>query len=347
MKSDLGGDVLIVANPGTGKTTALANRVAELLAEGAKEEDILCITFTEKAANEMKERIASVVKEKGLKSVKPHKIDVHTFHSYAYSYLQDHGETGELAGNNFIRYSIFRSFEKNKAFNYGKDYLIGEIVPKCENAIRYLKSFGILPKDIDMGEAGKVLAKVYNEEEITNVTEEEITKFLEYFVDAFKDYETEKDADGKYIDYNDMLLHFIKKYDKSAKHYKFVLVDELQDVNELEAAIAVNSGDSLFLVGDRKQAIFGFQGGGVRNFAELMKRKGMRKETKTLNYRSFQEILDYSKTHFLSNTADKSYDEELKGLAASKKGKGKVCVITSKDPEKAAIAKLIDLISRG
>jgi DNA helicase-2/ATP-dependent DNA helicase PcrA len=346
MRADLTDDVLIIANPGTGKTTALATRVAELLAEGAKEEDILCITFTEKAAQEMKNKIASVVKDKKLTHAKPHKIDVHTFHSYAYSYLQDHGEPSDHAGNNVIRYSIFKSFEKNKAFNYGKEYLISEIVPKCENAIRYLKSFGILPGDIDIKEAGKILAMVYKEEEISNVTEEEISKFMGYFVDAFKDYETEKDTEGKYIDYNDMLLHFIKKYDKSAKHYKFVLVDELQDVNELEAEIAVNSGDSLFLVGDRKQAIFGFQGGGVRNFKEFMKRKGMKSETKTLNYRSYQEILDYSKTHFLSNTTDKSYGDELKGLKSSKPGKGKVCVIVSKDPEKAAIAKLTDLLNR-
>ena len=346
MKSELSRDVLIIANPGTGKTTALANRVAELLEEGVKEEDILCITFTEKAAQEMKDKIQSVLKVKGLTNAKPHKIEVHTFHSYAYSYLQDHGEQAELAGNNVIRYSIFKSFEKNKAFNYGRDYLISEIVPKCENAIRYLKSFGILPKDIDMKAAGKELAKVYKEEDITNVTEEEIAKFLEYFVDAFKDYENEKDTGGKYIDYNDMLIHFIQKYDKSVKRYKFVLVDELQDVNELEAAIAVNSGEALFLVGDRKQAIFGFQGGSVGNFADLMKRPGIKKETKTLNYRSYQEILDYSKTHFLTNTQDKSYEDELKGLKSNKTGKGRVCVIVSKDPEKAAIARLIDLVGK-
>ena len=344
-EKDSAQDTLVVANPGTGKTTALAGQVVKLLKEGAKEEDILCITFTTKAAEEMRQRVSRAIRESGI-DAKPQNIDIHTFHSYAFDYLQERGEEREVATNNYTRYSIYRSFKSLEAMNYQDDYIIGEIVPKCENAIRYLKSFGILPEQIRLHEAEKELEKVYEEEEIANISIEENKKFLEYFVNAFSSYEHEKNSSGRYLDYNDMLMEFVKRYDRKARHYKFVLVDELQDVNELEADIAVASGDSLFLVGDRKQAIFGFQGGSVENFRRFIERKGIKKETKTLNYRSLQGILDYSKTHFLANTTDMSYKEELEGLKGKREGEARIRVITSKDQNRAAISRLIDIIEK-
>jgi len=342
--SETGNHTLIIANPGTGKTTELVSRVISLLKEGVKEEKILCITYTQKATEEMRTRIATTIKAEGLvEKFKAEKIAVHTFHSYANSYLQELGDTREIAGNNLIRYSVFRSFMNDEALNYGTDYIISEIVPKSENAIKYLKSFGILPDGIDLKKAAKDLEKIYKDEGITNVTLDENKKFLEYFVKAFSDYEKGKELTGKYMDYNDMLLEFIKKYDNETRHYSFVLVDELQDVNQLEGEIALQSGDTLFLVGDRKQAIFGFQGGSVRNFSEFMKMKGITKRKKSTNYRSFQGILDYSKAHFLANTIDKSYKEELEDLAADRKGKAKVCVINSKNQVNSAVSKLIEL----
>jgi DNA helicase-2/ATP-dependent DNA helicase PcrA len=340
-EGDLGGNTLIIANPGTGKTTSLADRVVDLLKAGIPENEILCITFTTKAMQEMRERIESKIKQAGLKNVRPSEIAVHTFHSYALDYLTSVDRDYQIIGNNVIRYSIYKSFQKSKALNYGNDYIIGEIVPKSENAIRYLKSFGILPERIDMDKARKELEKVYVEEEIGNVSLEENTKFLEYFVDAFKDYERMKPKG--FIDYNDLLIGFVQKHDKSKRHYKHVLVDELQDVNELEAEIAVRSGDSLFLVGDRKQAIFGFQGGSVSNFRKFSL-SSVHKRTLTLNYRSPQRVLDYAKTQFLSSTSDKSYGEELDGLKSEKNAEGEVQVIVSDNPESASIRKAMELL---
>ena len=82
--------------------------------------------------------------------------------------------------------------------------------------------------------------------------------------------------------------------------FEHVLVDEMQDMNEIEAEIATMIAKNLFLVGDAKQAIFGFQGGSVKNFQKFMKTC----ETKflTTNRRSSQQILDYSKQHFLGKT---------------------------------------------
>ena len=329
-------NVLIVANPGTGKTTTLAKRVVELLSEGAKESDILCITFTNKAAREMKERIEEEINDAGI-SAKPYLIDVHTFHSYAYDYLSKMGLSYELAGSNMLRYSVYRSFMSDNAFNYPNSYILDSLVPKTENAIRYVKSFGILPSSIDIGKAEKELESAYNAHPLSNVTFDEVSAFLKYFVNAYDTYEKEKDKAGIYIDYNDMLIKFVQKND-GKKRYRYVLVDELQDLNELEAQIAVLSGDNLFLVGDRKQAIFGFQGGSLGSFRKFESDEGFRKESKVLNYRSLQPILDYSKKHFLSNTGDRSYEKELEGLKSNRKGgNAEVKVFTASKQINAAV----------
>lgn len=338
-------NTLIIANPGTGKTTALAGKVVELLKAGAKEEDILCITFTNKAATEMRSRVDQAIKKSGVKA-KPYLIDIHTFHSYAFDYLGEMGLGYELAGNNMLRYSIFRSFQNDKVFNYTTKYIISDLVPKAENAIRYLKSFGILPEDIALGKAQKELEAAYKADPLDNVTLEETLEFLKYFVNAYKHYEKEKEGLEGFIDYNDVLIKFIKNHD-GKKHYKHVLVDELQDVNELETRIAVLSGEELFLVGDKKQAIFGFQGGSLKNFKNFESMKGMKKETKTLNYRSLQPVLDYSKKHFLMHTADTSYKEELSGLKATRTGGNPEVKVFVAEKQANAAVSLISKIQKG
>jgi DNA helicase-2/ATP-dependent DNA helicase PcrA len=317
---------LIIANPGTGKTTTLAKRVIELVESGVPEKEILCITFTTKATQEMRDRINEIAKSSGL-NIKMHELAIHTFHSYALDYLESIEHEYKVLGNNILRFSIFKTFEKLHAFNYSRDYIVSEIVPKVENAIRYLKSFGILPNSIDIEKADKELEKIYNEEGISNITLEENMKFLEYFKKAYADYESSKPPG--FIDYNDMLIGFIRKYDPKVRHYKHVLVDELQDVNKLEADIAIKSGDVLFLVGDRKQAIFGFQGGSVGNFKMFNSKN---RQTLSKNYRSRQKILDYAKAHFLNNTHDNTYENELKSFGSGM-DEGKVKVVVSDKPE--------------
>ncbi|BCS91064.1 MAG: ATP-dependent DNA helicase Rep [Candidatus Micrarchaeota archaeon] len=322
---------LIIANPGTGKTTMLANKVIELIKRGVSPKDILCITFTTKAAQEMRKRIIDKLKESGIKLDSP--IEVHTFHSYANDYLQEHIGELEVISNNALRFSIYKSLKAEKALYYSEEYIISDIVPKIENAIRYIKSFGILPDEIDMAKAEALVRKIYNEEKISNISEEENVKFLYYFKKAFEDYERFKG--NRFIDYNDMLIKFIKHYDKSKRHYKYVLVDELQDVNTLEAEIAIKSGDELFLVGDRKQAIFGFQGGSTRNF-RVFENSGLAILTLGKNYRSAQRILDYSKAHFIKHVKDKADYKEIEELISGIDG-GEVSIVYSEKPENAAV----------
>ena len=138
-------DTIVISNPGTGKTTTLSLKVVDLLENGAKPEDILCITFTAKAKKEMFDKIFELAQGK-IPDADIMKINLHTFHAFAFDYLTDAGlVSGYIVGNNLLRYSVLQSFIDNKALNYGKGYIIQTLMPKVENAIRYIKNIGITP----------------------------------------------------------------------------------------------------------------------------------------------------------------------------------------------------------
>jgi len=309
-----GEDTIVVSNPGTGKTFTLALKVMELLGNQVEPEDILCITFTEKAKREMFEKIYEMSKGKFPVS-DILKIKIHTFHSFARRYLMEVGLiSGNIIGNNFLRFSILESFVANQALNYSKGHIISDVVPKVENAIRYMKNFGITPDKIDPDDAEDKLEKLHDEER-SSFTMSEMKAFLRYFVEAYKHYE---DSKTDMVDFSDILLTFIDKF-RGVK-IPYVLVDEMQDMNKTEAEMVKKVvGKKLFLVGDAKQAIFGFQGGSIKNFEDFT--QTCKRMFLSENWRSTQEILDYSKNYFLGSTQQRTnYEKELENFSSSKKG---------------------------
>ena len=310
-------DTIVVSNPGTGKTFTLALKVMELLQSKVEPEDILCITFTEKAQKEMFEKISSLAKERKIPISKILKIKIHTFHSFALRYLKEVGLiSGNIIGNNFLRFSILESFVANQALNYGKGYIISDIVPKVENATRYMKNFWVTPDKIDLDDAEEELKKLHDEDR-SSITMDEMKAFLRYFVEAYKHYEDSKTRNAD-IDFADLLLMFVEKF-RGAK-IPYVLVDEMQDMNITEAEMVKSIvGKRLFLVGDAKQAIFGFQGGSIKNFEDFT--QTCKRLFLSENWRSTNEILDYSKNYFLSSTGHRTnYEEELKKFSSARKG---------------------------
>ena len=156
-------DTIVIANPGTGKTTTVSFKVINLLENNVEPEDILCITYTEKAKKEMFDTIYKMAIEKNIPETKVMKLNIFTFHGFAYNYLTETGIiSGEIIGNNFLRYSILESFQNEKALNYGINYIIDNIVPRVENAIRYIKSFGITVNKIDLKQIEPLLVKYHN-----------------------------------------------------------------------------------------------------------------------------------------------------------------------------------------
>ena len=101
-------------------------------------------------------------------------------------------------------------------------------------------------------------------------------------------------------------------------------------------------------MGDRKQSIFGFQGGSLSQFNDFISRQGYSKVTKKINWRSTNNILNYSSRLLESRISDRSISSELQGFHNPEKGDGeKVTVITADEPESAAVNALTDMLNRG
>ena len=326
------GNVLITANPGTGKTYLLAKKYSHLIKSGVSEKEILCLTFTNKAKREMEERITSVLAEENVK-IDFSKLNVCTFHSYALDYIDE----GDIISTNLLRFVIYEYLKEHEVFNYSDERLVEVVVPRLENLMRYLKSYGITPDKIDR-ERTKALIKEY-ERSTDLIDKAALEKFLDYFVEIFALYEREKAKKG--IDYADLLINFLKL--KNRPHFKYVLVDELQDVNSLEARIALESGDVFFAVGDKKQAIFGFQGGSIENF-EMFRARNPTEFNLVENRRSTQQILDFAAAKFKGKSKDVDAAAELDGLRNFRDEKGsKVKIIESERDE--IIGKICSLLN--
>ena len=332
------GDTMVVSNPGTGKTTTLSLKVIDLLENGAKPEDILCITFTTKAKKEMFDKIFEMSQGK-FSDADILKIKIHTFHAFAWDYLTEAGLlSSEIIGNNILRYSILESFIENKALNWGKSYIVDTIMPKVENSIRYIKAFGITPDKIDIKKTASLIQQNYTPTKA--ISKEDVKAFLTYYVEAYKHYENSKNDT---VDFSDMLLTFLEKF--QGDKYEHVLVDEMQDMNAIHAQIIEKIAKNLFLVGDPKQAIFGFGGGSIKNFEKFA--QSCEKMLLSKNRRSTQQILDYSKQYFLDKTEHRTkFEMELKKFDGVTKGSlpkifltsapfGKILSIIKENPDKS------------
>ncbi len=321
---DCEGNVLVTANPGTGKTFLLACKYVDLIQKGLKSEEILCLTFTNKAKSEMEGGIIEMLKKEGIE-IDLAKLNVFTFHSYA---LDAIGEQGIISAN-LLRYSIYRYLKGNKVLNYGDEYLLSTIVPKMDNLLRYLKNFGILPEKIDVA-ASKVFL-----EDGKKFNKEDLEAFLEEFVKIFQDYEKKKKDRG--LDYADLLIEFLNLH--KIEKFKYTLVDELQDVNTIEADLVLNSTEKFMVVGDQKQAIFGFQGGSILNFEKF---KNSEKFVLSANRRSTDQILDFAKEFFSSKTSNDKYKEVLSNLHSFENKKGsKPKIVEVKENLQAETAALV------
>ena len=327
---DTAGNLLITANPGTGKTLLLAHKFLSLVKNGFNPEQILCLTFTDKAKREMEARIINLLFDNAI-PCELSKLNIYTFHSFALKNIEEQN----IISSNLLRFSIYTYLKDNQIFNYSDSYLIDTIVPRIENLIRYLKSFGITPDKIDIEKTKSFL------EGSDRIGKDEIDKYAEYFLQIFEYYE--KSKAGKGLDYADLLIRFLAE--RTMPQFEVVLVDELQDVNKMEADIALKSAKQFIAVGDKKQAIIGFQGGTILNF------KHFENSTQFIlseNFRSTDQILKFASEHFVSKTREISHREELKGLknAEGKTGGKPVIYEVNKDSIPVAARALVQNLMR-
>lgn len=337
MEYDPSSNYMLVANPGSGKTHQLSEAICDYIRKGVKPEDMLCITFTERAADEMERRIFQKLREYKIASALP---EVHTFHSYAFSVLNNGARELRVISDNLARYAVLKSIVTNKALNYPKETVLNDeygfvpTVGKFVNAIRYLKSYGITPSDVNPISVMKYLEQTTAEGYSRNWEKyderlNEAEHLLKFFQEAFRDYEKAKSETT--IDYEDMLIEFLRS--KEHKKYKYVFVDELQDINDMEARIVDKAGEKFFLVGDVKQAIFGFQGGNVKNFRRFMHQERVSPQNLVKNYRSGKNLVEYSREFFLKNVPDPQNYNELPDYQSATDEDGEIFRVITRKPE--------------
>ncbi|MEE9094365.1 ATP-dependent helicase [Helicobacter pylori] len=259
---------LVIASAGTGKTSTIVGRILYLLDNGIKPEEILLLTFTNKASNEM---IARVAKHSKLSS----KIEAGTFHAVAYRYLKEHYPNLSLKQPKELKKLLESIVDTKNALTDDdkKPYTSQHLY-----ALYSLYTNALKQEDFSAWLSHK------------NPEHTPYAAFYENILDEFEN--TKKKHD--YIDYNDLLLLFKQAMLERPSPYKEVLCDEFQDTNPLQESIldAINP-PSLFCVGDYDQSIYAFNGADISiisNFTQ--KYKNAQVFTLTKNYRSSKEILD-------------------------------------------------------
>lgn len=272
------GHNLIIASAGTGKTSTIVGRIAKLLKEGINPREILLLTFTNKAANEMISRL-----ERHFDSAITKQINAGTFHAVAYRYLKEHSQIS-LKQPRELK-TLLKSILNVRRFSdevahYKAEYLYdlmslylntsgfcGESSPESNSHIKSFSDF--------------IIAK-NSEQEIHSAIYDDI--FSE-FMEVKRQY--------NYASYDDLLLLY--RAEILAKNISFceVLVDEYQDTNALQnSIISAFRADSLFCVGDYDQSIYAFNGADIGIIASFDKRyKDAKIFSLNKNYRSTRKIL--------------------------------------------------------
>ncbi|WP_128479674.1 ATP-dependent helicase [Helicobacter pylori] len=258
---------LVIASAGTGKTSTIVGRILYLLDNGIKPEEILLLTFTNKASNEM---IARVAKYSKLSS----KIEAGTFHAVAYRYLKEHYPNLSLKQPKELKKLLESIVDTKNAIDDDKKPYTSQHL----YALYSLYTNALKQEDFSAWLSHK---------------NPEHTPYAAFYENILDEFENTKKKHN-YIDYNDLLLLFKQAMLERPSPYKEVLCDEFQDTNPLQESIldAINP-PSLFCVGDYDQSIYAFNGADISiisNFTQ--KYKNAQVFTLTKNYRSSKEILD-------------------------------------------------------
>ncbi len=313
------GAVLVIAGAGTGKTKTLTYRVARLIEDGVKPQNILLLTFTRKAANEMLNRATSVLDERC------ENVAGGTFHSFANMILRKYSKVLGLKNN----FTIMDSSDAEDVINH----LTAKLYPKKTK--RFPKKSTIL----------EIYSKSVNKELPTKkVIEEEFSQFehcTEQIIEIHKAYVQYK-RENSLFDYDDLLLYLkflMEDHDDIRKRlsnqYKYILVDEYQDTNTLQADIIkllASEHNNVMAVGDDAQCIYAFRGANYRNIMDFPK---MFKDVKIIkleqNYRSTQSILNLT-----NKIISRAKEKFTKTLFTDKKGGEKPALICAKDSQMEA-----------
>lgn len=292
------GPLLIVAGAGTGKTTVIVDKIKHIIGNNlARADEILALTFTEKASLEMEERVDKAM---------PYgyfQMWISTFHSFADQILRDEiSHIGLNPGYKLLTQAETILFLRNHLFHFNLAYFRPLGNPhKFLGAL--LQHFSRL-RDEDIGPE-EYYAWAKKQQKKKELAVEEREKNLE-LAQAYITYQEIKIKEG-YFDFSDLIYYLLKLFrerpsilEKYKKQFKYGLVDEFQDTNIaqyllMKLLFPPKTKPNLTVVGDDSQAIYKFRGASVSNILAFMKDyKDAKQITLKVNYRSYQSILDHS-----------------------------------------------------
>ena len=266
------GPVIVVAGPGTGKTHTLTCRVAHLVEErGVPAENVLAVTFTNKAADEMRSRLRTMLAAEGDAPLPT----IGTFHSICLDILQRRSPD---------RLVVLDALDSRAVMREALQPLNSRLTPaRALDRVSVLKSRGPGPESDDASQDASC-----------DVPDE--------LRDVYAAYQSRLEAYGA-MDYDDILLQTLRLFetdsaalDEHRRQFPHVLVDEFQDVNAVQYRLVelwADDGASLLIIGDPDQAIYGFRGADHRYFDQLQKDfPQSRRIVLEMSYRSRPPILD-------------------------------------------------------
>ena len=319
------GPVMAIAGAGSGKTSVLTTRIAYLIFEkNVHYENILAITFTNKAANEMKYRVHHTT------GINTSQMWISTFHSMCAKILREHIE--------FLGYK--RSFQIIDDDDVTQ--LIKGILKKSGYDVKIYN-----PKVVK----SYVLKLKFNYDLLEDIEE----PFKSVVKSTFKKYQDSL-FDNNLLDFEDLLVLTIKLLETNhelrkfySKKFQYILVDEFQDTNNVQyklISLLVGEKNNLFIVGDEDQSIYAFRGANIENINKF-KRDYPDFHLVLLeeNYRSTNTILD------AANQIIKNNSKRVPKTLFSNLGKGSKIThfkgVTARDEVEFVALKILELIRKG
>ena len=286
------GPMLVLAGPGSGKTATLTARVARLIEQGRDESfRILCLTFTRKAAAEMRERLLSLVpdaKERALLT---------TFHSFATDILRQHGSHFNLSPD-------FEILEDAERVGIVKSILEGGEFTKFVSAEKAMAAIDFLLRNV-----------VSDEQVLTLLKDEEAGRQLQLLFVQYKESLKQQNCldYGAILYFCEELLRARPRVSKQLRTvYRYICVDEFQDTNVAQfrilLAIAPDKNSNIFIVGDDDQVIYQWNGASPKRVKELEEHYDLTTIQLPENYRCPSEVVELANSLILHNS-ERSQDK--------------------------------------
>lgn len=313
------GPVMVIAGPGTGKTTILTLRIANILRlTDTPAHGILAITYTDAGVKAIRAKLHSIIGNRA------HDVYIHTFHSFAASIIAEYPDhflhlDGTKIMTEIEEESVLNSILAEPVFAKlrptGKpDAYVQSGLRAIEDAKRQamtpkmMRDFAREEIERLKNDQSSISTRGASKGELKAEVREAILKCERtiLFSDVYEKYENKK-RELKLIDFNDLIIELLVALQNDElltrliqERFLYIHIDEHQDTNDAQNFIVALIAEffetpNIFIVGDEKQAIYRFQGASVENFLLLQKRyPAMKIISLNKNYRSHQSILDGS-----------------------------------------------------